>query len=207
MSRRLGSPDAQGIRGRPDTPSENYGSCARERRPSVVRRSGIGSSTDAGSANTAEHGIGSEPKEEIMATTDQTPTRPAATMPPGTLSLDTATVQDAMHRGVLSCSFETPLATVARMMATHHVHCVVGLGDVTEDDTRLWGVISDRDVLAGAAAGELARQTAGGSAATPVLTIGPGERLERAAEHMYDGGLTHVIGGAGSRGVRFVSTS
>jgi len=128
-----------------------------------------------------------------MATTDQTPTRPAATMPPGTLSLDTATVQDAMHRGVLSCSFETPLATVARMMATHHVHCVVGLGDVTEDDTRLWGVISDRDVLAGAAAGELARQTAGGSAATPVLTIGPGERLERAAELMYDEGLTHVI--------------
>jgi CBS domain-containing protein len=64
---------------------------------------------------------------------------------------------------------------------------------VTEDDTRLWGVVSDRDILATAATGEIARQTAGGSAATQVLTVGAQESLRRAAELMNEKGLTHVI--------------
>jgi len=139
--------------------------------------------------------MGATPKEEIMAVTEEkTPrTKAGATPSSTTLFLDSATVGDAMHRGVLSCPFETPLATVARMMAAHHVHCVVGLGDVTEDDTRLWGVVSDRDILATVATGEIARQTAGGSAATQVLTVGAHESLRRAAELMNDKGLTHVI--------------
>ena len=49
-----------------------------------------------------------------------------------------------MHAGVFTCYFETPLATVARLMAAHQVHCVVGLGDVTDDDTGVWGLVSDR---------------------------------------------------------------
>ena len=99
-----------------------------------------------------------------------------------------------MHRGVLSCPFETPLDEVARMMATHRIHAVVGLGDVAEGDTRVWGVVSDRDLVAMAAAGgDVAAQTAGGSAATEVLTIGRRDSLRRAAQLMHEHGLSHLI--------------
>src|SRR6478736_2672389 len=85
---------------------------------------------------------------------------------PAALSLDSARVEDVMHPGVFTCLFETPLAEVARMMAAHQVHCVVGFGDATEGDTRLWGIVSDRDVVA-AAATDYAHRTAGTSATTP----------------------------------------
>ena len=110
-----------------------------------------------------------------------------------TTSLDDVFVEEAMHRGVLTCPYETPLATVAQTMATHAVHCVVGLGDVTEDDTQLWGVVSDRDVVAAAAAGAEAGGTAGDSAATEVLTIGPRETLRRAAQLMTEHDVSHLI--------------
>jgi CBS domain-containing protein len=107
--------------------------------------------------------------------------------------IDETLVEEAMHRGVVSCPYETPLSMVAQTMATSRVHCVVGLGDITEDDTQLWGVVSDRDVVAAAAAGEEARATAGGSAATEVLTIGPRETLRRAAQVMSEHDLSHLI--------------
>jgi CBS domain-containing protein len=106
--------------------------------------------------------------------------------------IDDTLVEEAMHRGVVSCPYETPLSTVARTMATRRVHCVVGLGDITEDDTQLWGVVSDRDVVAAAATGTEER-TAGGSAATEVLTIGPRETLRRAAQVMTEHDLSHLI--------------
>ena len=36
-----------------------------------------------------------------------------------------ATVADAMRTGVMSCPHDVPATTVARMMATHHIHSVV----------------------------------------------------------------------------------
>jgi CBS domain-containing protein len=107
--------------------------------------------------------------------------------------IDETLVEEAMHRGVVGCPYETPLPTVAHTMATRRVHCVVGLGDITEDDTQLWGVVSDRDVVAAAAAGTEERATAGGSAATEVLTIGPRETLRRAAQVMTEHDLSHLI--------------
>lgn len=107
-------------------------------------------------------------------------------------TLDSASVEDVMHPGVLTCFFETPLATVARMMATHQVHCVVGLGDATADDTRVWGLVTDRDVVA-AAATDHAHRTAGTSAASEAVTIAPHEHLRRAAEVMTERGLSHLL--------------
>jgi len=115
-----------------------------------------------------------------------------ATPAPTVLSLDSARVEDVMHPGVYTCSFETPIATVARMMATHRVHCVVGFGDVTEDDTRVWGLVSDHDVV-GAAATDFEHRTAGGSAATEAVTIGPRKGVRRAAELMSEHGLSHLL--------------
>lgn len=111
---------------------------------------------------------------------------------PAVLTLDSARVEDVMRSGVYTCSFETPIATVARMMAAHRVHCVVGLGDVTEDDTRVWGLVSDADVVA-AAATDHEHATAGGSAATEVVTVSPHEGLRRAAELMSEHGLSHLL--------------
>ena len=107
-------------------------------------------------------------------------------------SLDSAHVEDVMHPGVFTCFFETPLTTVARIMATHHVHCVVGLGDPTDDDTRIWGLVTDRDIVA-AAATDYVHRTAGTSTASEAATIDPHATLRRAAEVMTDRGLSHLL--------------
>ncbi len=108
------------------------------------------------------------------------------------LTLDSAYVEDVMHPGVFTCFFETPLETVARTMAAHQVHCVVGFGDATDDDSRVWGLVSDLDVVAAAATDHVHR-TAGTSAATEAVTIGPHESLRRAAELMTERGASHLL--------------
>jgi CBS domain-containing protein len=47
---------------------------------------------------------------------------------------ETATVADAMSRGVLSCPPETSLRVVARMMATFGVHAIFVFEQADEDD-------------------------------------------------------------------------
>lgn len=108
-------------------------------------------------------------------------------------SLDEIHVDEVMSHGVLSCPLETPLRAVADLMARHEVHCIVGFGDVTEDDTRLWGVISDLDLVAAAAAGDVDVRTAGGSAATKVITVGPHETVRRAAQLMSEHRIGHLV--------------
>jgi CBS domain-containing protein len=104
--------------------------------------------------------------------------------------LDAIAVRDAMHEGVLSCTEDTPLSTVASLMATHGVHCIV----VTDaDDRAVWGVVSDLDLVAAAGVRDLDEQSAGGSAATPVLAIGPAEMLQRAAQMMTEHGVAHLL--------------
>jgi CBS domain-containing protein len=116
-----------------------------------------------------------------------------ALVTPSVSSLEETRVGEVMSRGFLGCPFETPLVAVAEMMAKHRVHCVVGFGDVTEDDTRLWGLISDLDLVAVAAAHGLEGRTAGGCAATEVVTIRPQESLRRAAQLMSEHGISHVL--------------
>jgi CBS domain-containing protein len=63
---------------------------------------------------------------------------------------DDATVEDAMSHGVISCSPETPLRVVARMMATYGVHAIFVFEHTDEDDEapQLWAVVSDLDLVA-----------------------------------------------------------
>ena len=107
-------------------------------------------------------------------------------------TMDSAYVEDVMHPGVFTCFFETPLATVARMMVAHQIHCVVGFGDATADDTRIWGLVTDRDIVAAAATDHIHR-TAGTSAASEAATIAPNETLRHAAEVMTERGLSHLL--------------
>jgi CBS domain-containing protein len=108
----------------------------------------------------------------------------------GAIGLEAMRVRDAMHEGVLSCSADTPLSTVAELMAARGIHCIV----VTEgDDLSVWGVISALDLVAAAGVRDLDAQSAGGSAATPALAIGPDDTLQRATQMMTEHAAAHLL--------------
>jgi CBS domain-containing protein len=107
--------------------------------------------------------------------------------------LDCTTVREAMHVGVITCPLETPLTEVARLMAEHRIHCVVGFGDVTEGDTTLWGVITDGDLMALAAGADPADYTAGAAAATEVVMVPADESLRRAAALLREHQVSHLL--------------
>lgn len=101
-------------------------------------------------------------------------------------------VVDAMHVGVHTCVRETPLAEVAATMAREGIHCVVvasGSGERRE----AWGIVSDLDLVAAALVRPLEAQTAGGTAASPVVLVSPGEALERAAQLMTEHATAHLV--------------
>jgi CBS domain-containing protein len=132
----------------------------------------------------------------------QTPTRTGRTR-----SLDDVLVEQAMHRGYVGCALETPLRDVAALLAAHRVHSVVGFGDIADGDTRLWGLVSDIDVVSALAAGE-DDATAGAVASTEVVTVHPNESVRRAAELMRDHEVSHllVLNGVSDRPIGVIST-
>ena len=116
-------------------------------------------------------------------------------------------VGEAMHRGVLTCEREAPLTEVARVDGRHAVHCVV-VESGSGDGGPFWGVVSDLDLVAAATVRNLDDQTAGGSAASPIVMVTPAETLERAAQLMTEHGTAHllVVDGPTRRPVGVLST-
>jgi CBS domain-containing protein len=114
---------------------------------------------------------------------------------PRGLSLDQVTVAEAMHPGVVTCPLETPLPTVARMMALYRIHSVVVFGEELDDvaGNGLWGVVSDLDLVRAATAGDLDDRTAGGTAVTPVVMVEAGDTLAHAAQLMSEHEITHLV--------------
>jgi CBS domain-containing protein len=113
----------------------------------------------------------------------------APTHPPGIAGLKVA---EAMHVGVHACDRDAPLTEVAATMAREAIHCVVvesGSGEGGEP----WGVVSDLDLVAAATVRALDEQTAGGSAATPLVMVALTETLERAAQLMTEHGTSHLL--------------
>jgi CBS domain-containing protein len=124
-----------------------------------------------------------------------------------TPSLEKATVADAMRTGVMSCESDLPAATVARMMATQHIHSVVvdGIHRDPADGERLsWGVVSDMDLLHAARRG-IDDLTAGDIAAEPV-TVEPSLPLWEALRLMEEHATAHLIVADGGRPVGILST-
>ena len=122
---------------------------------------------------------------------------------------DDARVEDVMHPGVLTCPPETPLSTVARMMAIYSVHAIVvtDLDSEGDSDERAWGIVSSLDLTRACVAGADG-PTAGGVASTEVLTVSPGDPLASAAQLMVAHGTEHVIvADLHGRPVGVVSTS
>ena len=106
--------------------------------------------------------------------------------------IGTVLVSEAMHAGVFTCEREALLSEVAAQMAGELVHCIVvesGSGDAGPP----WGIVSDLDLVAAATVRDLDEQTAGGSAATPVVMVSPAETLDRAAQLMTEHGTSHLV--------------
>ncbi|MCU0307977.1 MAG: CBS domain-containing protein [Thermoleophilia bacterium] len=101
-----------------------------------------------------------------------------------------ATVGEVMHEGVLSCPPEASLADVAALMAEHRVHSVVVFDQGSAGE--VWGVLTALDLVA-AAQTDPAAQSAGSVAASPVVTIDPGARLDRAAQLMAEYRSSHLV--------------
>lgn len=104
-------------------------------------------------------------------------------------------VVDAMHPGLISCSLDTPLRTVARMMASYRVHAILVTSHGEEElpGGGPWGIVADTDLLRAAEQGDVDAQTARTIAATPVLTVASSEDLPRAAQVMVEHELSHLI--------------
>jgi CBS domain-containing protein len=109
------------------------------------------------------------------------------------VAFDTATVRDAMSRGVISCPPETPLRVVARMMATHGVHAifVFEYGDTGDEVPQLWAVVSDLDLVA-ATRLDLNTLTAGATAVTPIVTVAADSSIGEAGSLMAQYGIAHL---------------
>jgi CBS domain-containing protein len=109
-----------------------------------------------------------------------------------TQSIEHATVADAMHPGILSCEPDATVTEVAKIMATHHVHCVAVVGISHEQpECFVWGIVSDLDLVGAGIEG--AGRTARSLASQPVVIVEPGMPLRAAAAEMLKHGVSHVV--------------
>ncbi len=107
-------------------------------------------------------------------------------------ALEHATVADAMHPGILSCDPDLPVTEIARLMATHHVHCLAVVGVSHEQpECGVWGIISDLDLLRAAIGDREA--TARSLATEPVLSVDARTWLTDAARLMLKHGTSHLV--------------
>ena len=109
-------------------------------------------------------------------------------------ALEHATVADTMHRGVLTCRADATLTEVARLMATHHIHCVavMGLARETGGESLVWGLISAADVVR-AGLRHSGEDHAFSLAREPIVGVEPTMPLRQAAALMLERGADHLI--------------
>jgi CBS domain-containing protein len=90
-----------------------------------------------------------------------------------------------MQLGLFECTPETDLRSVAQLMASKRIHCVVVAGD-------RWGIVSDIDLMRALEPG-LEDITAGDVAATDFVIVRPDDSLEHAAQLMAEHETAHLI--------------
>lgn len=121
-------------------------------------------------------------------------TRSATPQPlPGSLSpsFDRAQVFDAMRPGVITCTPDTGLDAVARIMAMNRIHAVVVSALGAAPGATAWGIVTDLDITRCAGAADV--HTAGSIASTDLVTVSADESLERATHLMAEHEATHVV--------------
>lgn len=105
------------------------------------------------------------------------------------------TVGEVMHHGVIATAPQTPLGEVAAQMADNGVHCIVVEGLTRARDgqeTLVWGILSDLDLIRAAANGRL-DANAGDLAGTEIVTVESSDRVEDVTRLMADHECTHLV--------------
>jgi CBS domain-containing protein len=97
------------------------------------------------------------------------------------------TVDQAMHRGVITCAGESSVAHVAATMAAHAIHAAAILSP--EGDRAL--ALSDLDVIRAALDG--ARRSASEIAREPMMTVSPRAPLATAVALMATQDVSHLL--------------
>jgi CBS domain-containing protein len=114
-----------------------------------------------------------------------------------------ATVADVMAPGVITCAPETPLETVAELMATHRVHAVA-VGGIAANHL-VWGIVDSLDLVRA-----LRDPDAVGFAEAisrhAVHTIEPDAPLSEAVRLMDEHNVSHLVVMDRGRPVGVVST-
>jgi CBS domain-containing protein len=101
--------------------------------------------------------------------------------------LERHAVWEVMHRGVVVCPAQAPLAEIAGALVERRIHTVMvaaGTG---------WSFVTDMDVLSAAARGELTRTASQLASKDPHPLVGANEALDNAAALVASGALGHVV--------------
>jgi CBS domain-containing protein len=124
-------------------------------------------------------------------------------------SLEHATVADAMHPGIMTCDPGASATDVARMMASHHVHCIAVMGVSHEHpgESPIWSIVSDIDLIRAGVEGD-PEMTASTMALAPVVTVELSTPLLEAARLMLKHASSHllVVDPGAQRPVGMIST-
>lgn len=102
---------------------------------------------------------------------------------------------EAMHHGVIAVPPHTPLVDVASRMAQSSVHSVVVEGlakTLGGQETLVWGILSDLDLMRAISAGRL-DASAGEFAATEIVSVESTDQLEDVASLMAEHECTHLV--------------
>lgn len=118
-------------------------------------------------------------------------------------SFPNATVADAMTPGIITCAPETPVETVAELMATHHVHAVA-VGGLAADHL-VWAVIDSMDLIRALHRPELGTH-AEAISGRPSLPIDPEAPLSDALRLMDEHNAAHLVVVDDGRPVGVLST-
>ena len=102
-------------------------------------------------------------------------------------------VADAMHPGIIMVDPGATAPAIAAAMAQHRVHCVVvdGLKADRRGEHRVWGIVTDMDLLAALRADSDA--DAAQLCASEPLTVAAQCRLSEAVALMVDHEVSHVV--------------
>jgi CBS domain-containing protein len=97
-----------------------------------------------------------------------------------------------MHRGIVTCDPSATVPEAVAGLAERGIHAVV-VADAGSDegDKRMWGFVSDLDLVRGLYSPIELR--AGNLAALEVLTVSPDDALEQAARLMGEHDVAHLI--------------
>jgi CBS domain-containing protein len=110
-------------------------------------------------------------------------------------TIPTVPVNEVMHYGVITAPPEMSPAGIARLMSRNRVHCVVVEGITRRRDdqeTLVWGVVSDLDLMRAFAAEEV-ETSAGEMAAGEIVTVDSSDGIDRVARLMAEHECTHLI--------------